>query len=113
MLLESRKYLFDIVEAAKLLNQFSAGKTFADYLADPLLRSGVERQFEIVGEALAQLVRVEPAVAARISEYKKIVSFRNLLIHGYAQVDHQVVWEVLDKKLPTLLREAQDLLSGG
>ena len=59
MRLESKKYLFDITQAAKLLSQFSSGKTFADYIADPLLRSAVERQFEVIGEALAQLVKVD------------------------------------------------------
>jgi len=47
MRLESKKYLFDIIQAGKLLSQFSSGKSFADYVADPLLRSGVERQFEV------------------------------------------------------------------
>jgi uncharacterized protein with HEPN domain len=49
---DGRKYLWDAATAADLLFEFSSGKTFADYGADPLLRSAVERQFEIIGEAL-------------------------------------------------------------
>jgi len=56
--LEVLKYLFDIVEACKMLEQFTAGKVFGDYQADPMLRSAVERQFEIVGEALNQAIRL-------------------------------------------------------
>jgi uncharacterized protein with HEPN domain len=113
MRLKSKKYLFDIIQAAKLLSQFSSGKTFADYIADPLLRSAVERQFEVIGEALAQLVKVDPATGTRITEYKRVVAFRNLLIHGYAQVDHRIVWDVLEKRVPALLREAEKLLAEG
>jgi uncharacterized protein with HEPN domain len=82
MRIESKKYLYDIAQAAKLGLGFIAGKTFADYSADPMLRSAVERQLEIVGEALAQLARTDPATASQISEYQRIIAFRNILIHG-------------------------------
>jgi len=49
---EVKKYLFDVWQACELLAQFAAGKTLIDYQGDALLRSGIERQFEIVGEAL-------------------------------------------------------------
>lgn len=52
-----RAYLFDISEAAALVTSFAAGKTFADYEHDPLLRSAIERQLEIIGEALSQALR--------------------------------------------------------
>jgi uncharacterized protein with HEPN domain len=78
MRLEAKKYLYDIRRCAELVISFTAGKDFADYEQDPLLRSAVERQFEIVGEALAALVRVDEAVAARISEYQRILTLRNI-----------------------------------
>jgi len=81
------------------------------YSADALLRSAVERQLEIVGEALAQLARVDVATASQISEYQRIIAFRNILIHGYAEIDHRIVWNVLELKLPALLRQAEAFLS--
>jgi uncharacterized protein with HEPN domain len=89
MRIESKKYLYDIARAAQLALGFVAGKSFADYGADPMLRSAVERQLEIVGEALAQLSRTDPAVASQIGEYQRIIAFRNILIHGYAEIDHR------------------------
>ena len=86
MQLEARKFLFDVQEAAKLVRTFTAGRTFTDYQADPMLRSAVERQFEIMGEALNKLAKLDPATAARISDYRRIVSFRNVLIHGYDSI---------------------------
>ena len=110
MQLESKKYLFDIKQAAGLLTDFTRGKTFADYQGDPLLKSAVERQFEIIGEALARLARLDPETASRISEYRRIIAFRNILIHGYAQIDERLVWGVLEARLPTLAQEVSSLL---
>ena len=92
------------------LQGFTAGKSFAAYQHDALLRAGVERQLEIVGEALNQLVRTDPETAARVSEHRRIIAFRNILIHGYAEVDDRVVWSVLESKLPALLHEVKGLL---
>lgn len=83
---DTLKYLFDVAEACRLLAQFTSGKTLADYESDALLRSAVERQFEIIGEALRLAIREEPDLAGRISGSSRIIAFRNRLIHGYASV---------------------------
>lgn len=105
-----RKYLYDMKQACELLLQFTAGKTFTDYSADPILRSAVERQFEIVGEALAQALRLDPDLAAKITNTARIIAFRNRLIHGYASIADAIVWGILEANLPTLYREVSTLL---
>ncbi len=110
---ESRKYLFEVSRAAELLSRFTAGKTFADFSEDQLLQSAVERQMEIIGEAINQLSRIDAETAARISGYRRIIALRNVLIHGYAQVDSRILWDVLQMNLPVLQREAQTLLNDG
>lgn len=110
MRIESKKYLYDIARAAASALEFTAGKSFAAYTDDALLRSAVERQLEIVGEALAQLARTDPTTASQIGEYQRIIAFRNILIHGYAEIDHRIVWNVLESKLPAVRREAEALL---
>lgn len=110
MRLEVKKYLEDIRQAAAHIRDFTAGKSFEGYTTDVLLRSGVERQFEIIGEALKQLELVEPAVVSKITNYRRIIAFRNILVHGYAVVDDRVVWDVVQKDLPILYREVETLL---
>ena len=109
--LETRKYLFDIVQACELIRQFTAGKSLADYTTDPMLRSAVERQFEIIGEALAQALRIAPDLASRISDTGRIIAFRNRLIHGYTSIADDIVWGVLESNLPNLHREVITLLN--
>ncbi len=109
--LEIRKYLFDIVQACDLLKRFTTGKTFDDYTADPMLRSAVERQFEIVGEALNQALQLDPSLEARISSTRRIIAFRNRLIHGYASIADEVVWGVIETNLASLHREVNNLLN--
>ena len=107
---EARKYLYDTWRAVELLTEFTANKTFADYERDAMLRAAVERQFEIVGEATARLARLDQELADRIGEYRRIVAFRNILIHGYADVDVRLVWDVIETKLPILRRDIETLL---
>lgn len=112
MRLEARKYVFDIQRAVALLTEFTANKAFADYACDAMLRAAVEREFEIIGEALAQLAKRDADIAARISEHRRIIAFRNILIHGYAEVDDRLVWDVIETKLPVLSRDIATLLQG-
>jgi uncharacterized protein with HEPN domain len=75
-----------------------------------MLRSAVERQCEILGEALNRLSRAAPELASRIPELSRAVAFRNLLIHGYATVDDATVWRVVTEDLPVLATHVSKLL---
>ena len=107
---EARTHLYDMQRACTLLAEFTHGRTFADYEHDAMLRAAVEREFEIIGEAMTRLARVDEAVAARISEYQRIIAFRNVLIHRYDVVDDRLVWNVVETSLPILAREVAALL---
>lgn len=112
---DAAKYLWDAQRSVEAIARFTAGRNFAAYLADDMLRSAVERQFEIIGEAFAALRRRFPDIAARIPQLPQAIAFRNVLIHGYAQVSHRLVWSVvatelvpLGAVLGALLAEAPD-----
>ena len=90
---EPRKYLYDICHAAEMLTRFTEGKTFEDYSQDDILCSAVERQFEVIGEALNQLSKIYEETDSQIDSYQRVIYFRNVMIHGYAQLDDRIVWD--------------------
>jgi uncharacterized protein with HEPN domain len=110
---DERAYLYDMQEAAGLIRDFTAGLDFDGYLASPMARAAVERQFEIIGEAPSQLARLDPELVEGITEYRRIIAFRNILAHGYAGVDDRLVWDMAATRLDDLLRDVGLLLGGG
>ena len=110
MRLELAKYLYDMQHAAASLATFVEGRTWSDYADNAMLRAAVERQFEVIGEALAQLAKRDPATAACIDEHQRIIAFRNVLIHGYAEVDDRLVWDLSQTRLPRLRQQVDELL---
>lgn len=107
---DPRVWLFDVIEALQRAERFVHDRTYGDYEADELLRAGLERQFEIMGEALNRLRRHNADLCKDIRESDKIIGFRNLLIHGDATVDDATVWSAATEKLAPLLADAQALL---
>ncbi len=93
---DQKAYLWDILNSVDLIRQFMESRSLADYSQDPMLRSAVERQFEIIGEAVAQLLRQYPTVGSHISQSSEIIGLRNRLIHGYSFVADAVVWSTID-----------------
>jgi uncharacterized protein with HEPN domain len=103
MQLEIKTCLEDIRQAAELIMQFTANKSLTDYEDDALLRSAVERQFEIIGEAINRMRKIEPSTIDNIPNARRIIAFRNILIHGYDVVENTIVWEVVQNNLMPLL----------
>ena len=104
------KLLQDVVDAGEAIRSFVAGKDLADFQGDLLLRSGVERQFEIAGEALRRLEATSPSLTRLIHDFPKILAFRNIIAHGYDVLDPAIVWDVAQRDLPRLLERAQEML---
>ena len=105
-----RAYLFDISEACECVEEFTRGASFDDYQRTVLIRSAVERQFEIIGEALSQALRHHPTLVGQIDDTGRIIAFRNQLAHGYSSVADDVVWFVVETSLPALHERVNALL---
>jgi uncharacterized protein with HEPN domain len=106
------KLLEDIRDATAFICHVTDGKTLDDYLHDRLLRQAVERNFEIIGEAVGRLAKIDAETAGKIGQYQQIISFRNVLIHGYDLIDTAQVWDVIQKNLPKLEAEVSSILAG-
>ncbi len=103
-----RKLLLDLTLACEETRRFCVGKNLQDFQADRLLQLAVERQFEIIGEALARLERVDPdGLRTKIPEYRQIIGFRNLIAHGYDVIDDAALWDFVSNRLPGLLEKIQ------
>lgn len=111
MRLESRKLLVDALEAVIAIEQFVQNRTFEDMGQDKLFRSGLYWQFAVLGEALAQLRRIDTESFGRITDSPRIVSFRNRIIHGYDVIQDGVTWQIIQESVPTLRRQVEQLLA--
>ena len=106
-----RAFLWDAHAAALAIQSFTAGMGATAFTDNEMVRSAVERKFEIIGEALNQLAKLDSTLANRIPDLPQIVAFRNLLIHGYASVNAGTVWNVVQVSLPPLVIAMQALLN--
>ena len=107
---DERAYLNDIIEATVAIERAIAGQDITVYRANRLIRSAVEREFIIVGEAIAALSRGSPHLFAQITHARRIVDFRNQLAHQYSDVDDTIVWLIAQHDAPVLHAECAALL---
>jgi uncharacterized protein with HEPN domain len=111
MLRDPRAYLWDVRESALAIQRFTAEMDLTAYASNSMAQAAVERKFEIIGEALNRLSKLDATLASRIPKLPQIVAFRNQLIHGYATVNIGTVWNVARDTLPGLLMTVQALLA--
>jgi uncharacterized protein with HEPN domain len=103
-----RKLLLDITISCEEISAFIANKSFADFIADRILQLALERQFEIIGEAVSRLSKADPiTIKERIPEYEKIVGFRNVISHGYDVIDQEALWDFALNAVPILLQKVK------
>ena len=105
-----RRFLYDIRIASEALIEFARGRSLDNYQDDLLLRSGVERQLEIIGEALNQASKIDPNLAEEITGFRQIINLRNVIVHGYASIENETIWGILQNDLPALHEQVRKLL---
>jgi len=107
---DARAYLADIVDSCAAIQSATRDMTLAEYRNNRLVRSSVEREFILIGEAMAAISRTAPEIFVAIRKSRRIVDFRNQLTHEYATVDDAIVWAVVETDVPILAGECQGVL---
>jgi len=107
-----KQRIHDGIEACRAIERFTDGVSFDEYAGDLMRRSAVERQFEILGEALKLASATDPDIETALPDLPGIVGMRNRIIHGYDAVDDEIVWDAVQHHVPSLLRALSALLAG-
>ncbi len=105
-----KKYLFDIQTCIVNIDSYiGEPKTYDKFEQNQMLQDAVERNLEIIGEAINQLLKINPLI--KISNARRIVDARNKIIHGYDSLEPVNIWAIVINHLPTLKQEVTDLLN--
>jgi len=106
---EVKKYLYDIKTSIESINSYlGESRDFFEYQNNKLLRRGIEREIEIIGEAMSRILKLAPDL--HIANARQIVDTRNWVIHGYDKVDDVVIWGIISNHLPKLKIEIDSFL---
>jgi uncharacterized protein with HEPN domain len=108
---EAAAHLWDAAEAARLVHEFGGGKAEAEFNSDLVIRSAIERQLEILGEALNRLRRDDADTAARVPGLERIVGMRNVIAHEYGAIDYEILWRATTVEIPVLIPILNELVS--
>lgn len=103
-------YLWDMWDAAKAIEQFTASKTFHDYFKDRMLRGAVERHLEIIGEAARKISQSFKDAHPEIT-WHRLIAQRNVLAHEYGEIKHELMWKVVTLHIPDLIAKLESLIS--
>jgi len=106
---KTRKLLLDISLACNEILDFIDGKKFEDFQENRMFQLAIEREFEIIGEALHRLYQIEEdTLDEKIPEYRKIIDFRNIIAHGYDIIDEAAMWDFAVNRVPELLEKVEN-----
>ena len=104
------KYLFDIQVSIYSIDSFiGENKDFNEYVKNKLLRRAVEREFQIIGEAITNLKKIDNEI--EVSFYRQIIGLRNQITHSYDSIDDSTIWGIVINHLPVLKKEIDNLLN--
>ncbi|MEA2110092.1 MAG: HepT-like ribonuclease domain-containing protein [Pseudomonadota bacterium] len=99
----------DAVTACKLIIEFTETMDGAEFYIDLKTKAAVERQFEILGEALNRIKKIDFDILTEVDNWREIIGFRNVIAHGYDVVEDEIVWDSVQRDIPTLLKQLKKI----
>ena len=104
------KYMYDVIDAINAIMEFTKDATdFDSFVSSRLLTSAIERELQVIGEAVISAIKIDPHL--NISEVQKIKATRNIIVHDYDGINYRILWDVINNHLPVLKTEAEAILN--
>lgn len=107
------KWVYDIYLALEEIESYfeNTEKNFFDYRKNTMLKRAIERDLEIIGEAVNRIIKREPSFEKNISNAKAIIGLRNQVIHSYDTISDEIIWSIIINHLPKLKKEIDYLIA--
>ena len=93
------------------IEEYISNLEYSSFIKNSMVQAAVERKFQIIGEALNRIKRLDNPVLQGISEHQRIIAFRNIIVHGYDVIDSEIIWDAIKNHLPMLKEETERLLN--
>ena len=100
----------DAIDACELILQFTIGMKEVEYFSDAKTRAAVEREYEIIGEALNRIKALDIGLLEGIDNWREIIGFRNVIAHGYDMIEDEIVWDSIKNDVPLLLKQLKNII---
>lgn len=106
------KYLLDIESVIKEIEiiKEKADNNYTTFISEIILQRAVERDLEIIGEAVKKIVEIDPTIS--ISSVKNIIGLRNIISHAYDSIEPEMIWAIIQKDIPLLSNEIARIKMG-
>jgi len=105
-----KKFLYDIINASEDIEEFIGKLELEEFLQNKLVRAAVERKFEIIGEALNRIKKIDEAILSDVDDFQRIIGFRNVITHGYDVIDTEIVWHAAKDNVLKLKEQIKHLI---